>query len=181
MSCLATKGFGLGCKDNIGGIKNLYIGNMSDFATGITFDNTTGEIDGLPTATLYRYALARNSSSANEVGTPDEVNGTTFYAQTITAQLRKLSQEKRNELDNLIRANPIVFVQDVNNSIFVYGRQLGVTFGWTGQTGQAKGDLNGYILNITAEEPLPAEFLEAYTTEPFDNYNGITVTPGQNS
>lgn len=181
MSCLLTKGYTLGCKDALGGIKDIYLGNLSDFATGITFDNVTGEIDGLPTATLYRYQLARNSSSANEVATLDESNGTAFWLQTITAQVRTLSQDKRNELENAARANPIVFVRDVNNKIFVYGRQLGTTFGWTAQTGQAKGDLNGYILNITAEEPEPAEFVEQYTTEPFDNFAGITVTPGENS
>jgi hypothetical protein len=181
MSCLLTKGFTLGCKDVLGGIKDIYLGNLSDFATGITFDNVTGMIDGLPTATLYRYQLARNSSSFNEVATLDEVNGTAFWLQTLTATLRTLSQDKRNELENAARANPIIFVRDVNNKIFVMGRQLGSTFGWTGQTGQAKGDLNGYAINATAEEGEPAEFLEAYTTVPFDNFGGITVTPGENS
>lgn len=181
MSCLLTKGFTLGCKDVLGGIKDFYLGNLSDFATGITFDVTTGKIDGLPTATLYRYQLARNSSSFTEAATLDEVNGTAFWLQTLTANVRTLSQEKRNELENAARANPIVFVRDVNNNIFVMGRQLGSTFAWTGQTGQAKGDLNGYAINATAEEGEPAEFLEAYSTEPFDNFAGITVTPGENS
>ena len=97
--------------------------------------------------------------------------------------MRTLSQDKRNDLENAARANPIIFVRDVNNKIFVMGRQLGSTFGWTAQTGQAKGDLNGYAINATAEEGEPAEFLEAYTTVPFDNagFSGITVTPGENS
>lgn len=181
MPCDLTKGFTLGCKDVLGGIKEIFLGNLNDFYTGITFDATTGKIDALPTATLYRYQLARNSSSFNEVATLDEVNGTAFWLQTLTATLRSLAQDKRNELELAARANPIVFVRDVNDNIFVMGRQLGTTFGWTGQTGQAKGDLNGYAINATAEEAEPAEFLEDYTTEPFDNFAGITVTPGQNS
>lgn len=179
MSCLLTKGYTLDCKESIGGIKDLYIGNRADFLTGITFDNVTGKIDGLPTATLYRFEAPKNIANYSEVATGDEAAGTLFFAQTITSQLWKLDQDKANELYKAAAGNPVIFFRDFNNNIFLMGRQNGTDFRFTSQTGTAKGDLNGYILNATAEEPKPAEQLEAYTTEPFDNFAGITVTPGE--
>jgi hypothetical protein len=47
----------------------------------------------------------------------------------------------------------------------------------TYQSGKAKGDLNGYTLTLTAEEPDQPFFLEAYTSTPFDNFVSITVDP----
>jgi hypothetical protein len=49
----------------------------------------------------------------------------------------------------------------------------------TGQAaaGQARGDFNGYEITMTADEPLPAEKLENFTSVPFDNFADITVSP----
>ena len=169
------------CKDALGGIKEIFLGNWSDFETGITFDNSTDEIDGLPTATLYRYKLARSSSSFSQVDTSNETNRTLFFAQTVTAILGRLSADKRKELWNAAKANPIVFVRDSMDNIWCVGRQEGCTFTTTAQSGTAKGDLNGYNIEITAEEREPAERLESFTTTPFDNFAGITVSPAYSS
>jgi hypothetical protein len=177
MSCLLTQGFLDDCKDAIGGIKEIFLGNWSDFETGITFDGTTGEIDALPTATIYRYKLARSSSSWQEVATINETNRTLFYAQTVTAVVGRMNADKRKELFLASRANPIVFVRDSLDQIWCIGRLEGTTFNTTAQSGTAKGDLNGYNIEIVAEERYPAEKLEAFTDEPFDNFAGITVSP----
>jgi hypothetical protein len=181
MSCLLTQGFLDDCKEALGGIKEIFVGNWGDFDTGITFDNSTGEIDGLPTATLYRYKLARSSSSWQEVATINETNRTRFYAQTVTAVLGRMSAAKRKELMNASAANPIVFVRDSMDNIWCVGRLEGTTFNTTAQSGTAKGDLNGYNIEIVAEERFAAERLESFTTTPFDNFAGITVSPGYNS
>lgn len=181
MSCLLTQGFLDGCKDAAGGIKEILVGNQLDFETGVAFDDTTGEIDELPTTTIYRYKLARNSSSFTEESTADETNRTLFYTQTVNAVLGTLSQTKRNELFNAARANPVVFVRDTMDNIWMVGRLEGTTFNTSAQTGQAKGDLNGYNLTIVAEEREPARRLESFTDEPFDNFPGITVSPAYGS
>lgn len=179
MPCQLTKGFTLDCKEQIGGIKDIYLGNKEDFISGITFDNVTGEIDALPTATVYRFEMPKNVGSFTEVATGDEANGTLFWAQSLTGQVWKLTQERSQELALAAKGNPVIFVRDFQNRIFMMGRTNGTDFRYTGQTGTAKGDLNGYIINATAEEGNFAEMLEAYTTEPFDNFNTITVTPGE--
>ena len=181
MSCLITQGKTLGCKDSLGGIKEFFIGNRNDFITGITIDPSTEEIDGLPTATLYRFEVGRGSSSFTDQGTPDETTGTLFHLQTLNAVIRTLDPATRKNLEAAARATPIIFVRDSNDNILCMGRQEGCTIAVTAQTGQAKGDQNGYSLVCTAEEREPAEHLEAFTSEPFDNFTGITISPSYGS
>jgi hypothetical protein len=100
-----------------------------------------------------------------------------FYAQTVTAVVGRMNADKRKELFLASRANPIVFVRDSLDQIWCVGRLEGTTFNTTAQSGTAKGDLNGYNIEIVAEERYPAEKLEAFTDEPFDNFAGITVSP----
>ena len=47
----------------------------------------------------------------------------------------------------------------------------------TVQSGQQKADLMGYQVTVTAEELSPAVHLEPFTSVPFDNFAGITVSP----
>jgi hypothetical protein len=69
-----------------------------------------------------------------------------------------------------------VFVQDNNDNIFMIGRNDGAEVtAMTTSTGVAKGDLNGYTVTITAEEPNKAYLLEPFTSVPFDNFDDITV------
>ena len=44
-------------------------------------------------------------------------------------------------------------------------------------SGTSTGDLQGYTITFTGDEPESAPFLDAYTTNPFDNFAGITVSP----
>jgi hypothetical protein len=82
------------------------------------------------------------------------------------------------------RAHPLgvkvaVFVRLYDDQIMMIGRTDGafLTAG-TYQSGKAKGDLNGYQITLTAEEPNQPDFLQDYTTYPFDNFvPEITVNP----
>jgi len=81
MACDLTKGFTLGCLEGIGGVKEVLIANYDDFTSGITYDAVTGEIDGLPTATIYRYVPFRNSGSYVETVQKNLETGTLFFSQ----------------------------------------------------------------------------------------------------
>ena len=64
MACNLSTGFELECKDGVGGIQEIFLVALSDMIPAdISFDATTDEIDGLPTATVYRYQLDKNLSS----------------------------------------------------------------------------------------------------------------------
>jgi hypothetical protein len=175
-TCELSAGFGLQCKDGIGGIKAIFIQQHEDFLTGVTADASSEEIDGLPTKTIYQYTLPKHTGMFTEEVASNVENGTIFYTQTVTATFHKLSAPRRKQLELVAKNRLVVFVQDNNDNIWMVGRIDGaeVTAASTA-TGTAKGDLNGYTITFTAEEAHKAYRLESFTSIPFDNFGGITV------
>ena len=177
MACELTAGFNLDCKNTIGGIKAIYLQQHEDFLSGVTIDATSEEVDGLPTKTIYKYICPKHTGSFTEEVASSVENGTIFYTQTITATFFALSAARRKQLELVAKNRLIVFVQDNNDNIWMVGRFDGaeVTAASTA-TGVAKGDLNGYTITFTAEEKNKAYRLESFTSIPFDNFAGITVS-----
>jgi len=175
MACELTAGFLLDCKESIGGIKALYIGNHGDFLSGITTD-LNGYITALPEAKLYKFICPKHTGNFTEEVASSVENGTIFYTQTVTATFFTMTATRRLNLELMAKNRLAVFVQDNNNNIFMIGRMDGaeVTAAST-TTGTAKGDLNGYTITFTAEEKNKAFLLDPYTSIPFDNFVDITV------
>ena len=178
MACELTTGFTLGCLEGIGGVKEVLIANYADFETGITFGGVDGEVDGLPTATIYRYVPFRNSGNYVETVNKNLETGTLFFSQEVAWTFGKLAQDMRNEFLNVAKAKMIVFVRTNDDQILLVGSTEGsqLTAG-TVQSGAQKAYLMGYQVTTTAENLEPAVHLEPFTTVPFDNFAGITVSP----
>lgn len=178
MACELTTGFTLGCLEGIGGVKEVLIANYEDFETGITYGGANGEVDGLPTATIYRYVPFRNSGSYVETVQKNLETGTLFFSQEVGWTFGKLNQDMRNEFLNVAKAKMVVFVRTNDDQILLVGAGEGaqLTAG-TVQSGQQKADLMGYQVTLIAEELSPAVHLEPYTAVPFDNFGSITVSP----
>lgn len=177
MACELTSGLLLNCKDGYAGIQRIWIQQRDDFATGVTIDATTLEVDGLPTATIYPFESEKNKGSFTE--STSSANGGILHTQTVTIVLNKMTAVKRKQLELLAKNRAlVVFVWDKNNKIWMVGRQYGAEVtAIEAVTGAAAADLNGYTITFVAEEPIAAEQLEQYTTEPFDNtgFAGITI------
>jgi len=180
MACLLERGFLLECNEGVGGVKNIYIANWEYFQSGVTIDGATGLIDGLPGAAgsveVFQYQPNRNTGAVTVVPTANLENGTLYYEQTVELTLGKLSNVKKKELENMSKAKLIVFVQLYDDQIVCAGRTDGafLTAG-SYQSGKAKGDLNGYQITLNAQEPGQPDFLEPFTSVPFDNFAGFTV------
>jgi len=176
MACELTAGFTLDCKDTIGGIKAIYLQQHQDFLSGVTIDASSEEVDGLPTASIYKYTCPKHTGSFNEEVASSVENGTIFYTQTVAATFFALSAARRKQLELVAKNRLIVFVQDNNNNIWMVGRMDGAEVtAMTTSTGTAKGDLNGYTITFTAEEAHKAYRLESFSSTPFDNFASITV------
>jgi hypothetical protein len=175
MACELTAGFLLDCKDSIGGIKAIYIGNHSDFLIDVRTD-LSGYIIELPEAKVYKFMTPKHTANFTEEVASSVENGTIFYTQTVTATFFKLTAARRLNLELMAKNRLVVFVQDNNDNIFMIGRNDGAEVtAMTTTTGTAKGDLNGYTITLTAEEPNKAYLLEPYTDVPFSNFVEITV------
>jgi hypothetical protein len=162
MSCDISLGRIEPCKTSNGGLKSVYFVNWGD-ATGYTYDATdTDVIDAVAgTPSAYKYDLKGNSSFEQTI-TSSRENGTTFFEQTLNLTLKKLSIVDHKQIKLLAYGRPQVIVEDNNGSLFYAGLKHGMEVsGGTIVTGAAMGDLSGYTLVLTGQEPVPANFLGA--------------------
>lgn len=181
MSCDITSGFSLGCRDNSGGIKNLYI--LSGSISSIT-DASEGliqEISG--SGEFFKFELFRQTSDFSEAISSTPENGTVFYEQSVNATFFKLQSATRNQVRVLAKNPDLKIIVETNNGsvdgvgrYWLLGEENGVQLlSGTGQTGTAFGDLNGYTLTFTGQEPEPASEVSGSLT---GAVAGITVPAG---
>jgi len=178
--CDITSGFSLACRDNIGGIKNVYI--LSGSVSSVTASaGAISDING--SGVFYKFELPRNVGDFTETPTPSLEAGTVFYSQVVNISLHKLQASIRNQVKVLTQSPALKIVVETNNGtddyegqFFYVGRYRGATVtGGSGTSGTALGDANMYSLTFEAQEPYPAE--EITTTGTLtDALTGITVS-----
>jgi hypothetical protein len=150
MACDLTKGRKEPCKDVVGGLKAVYFTDFGDYGTVTQTDDEITDMTG--TFTAFKYELKGNSSFEQAI-TSSRENGTTFFDQTLTLTLKKLSKEDNKELKLLAYGRPHVAVEDYNGNVFVMGLEHGAEVtGGTVSTGAAMADLSGYTLTLNAQE-----------------------------
>lgn len=177
MACDITSGFALGCRDNTGGIKAIYI--LSGSVSSIT--DTSNEISDISGAgVFYQFDLQRGTSDFTETINGSTENQTVFYEATINAAFAKLQTSTRNQVKVLAQNPDLKIVVETNNDAasekFIYvGRKNGAVLNaGQGQSGTALGDANGYTLTFTAQEPAPADFISGSNLS--SALTGITVS-----
>ena len=197
MACDITRGRLIDCKDQIGGLKAIYIcktynTNISAVATINTTEMTTagfatwsGQSGGA--TTVFKYDLVPNLSSMTVTINSDNANGTTFFTQALSVTLQKIDHDMTNELRLMAYSRAQIFVQDTNDNVFLLGIDNGCHIsGGTVVTGVAKGDMTGYTLELKAEERDPLIWLPATAGAgtakyPFDGLTdeaALTITVG---
>jgi len=180
MACDISSGFQLGCRDNSGGIKSIYI--LSGSVTAIS--DVGGEISSISgDGVFYQFDLTKNTGDFTETPNPSLENGTVFYTQTVNAAFHKLQTSIRNQVKVLAQNPDLKIVVQTNNGtednvgeFFYIGRYRGATLtGGSGTTGTAFGDANQYSLTFEALEPQPAQEIST-TGNLTDALTGITVS-----
>jgi len=177
-TCDITSGFTLGCRDNVGGITNLYIlsGSITTVETA-----SEGLISGITgSGEFFKFELFRQTSDFSEAITSTPENGTVFYEQTVNAVFFKLQSATRNQVKVLAQNPDLKLIVETNNGTvdgvgryWLLGQDRGMQLlSGTGATGTAFGDLNGYTLAFTGQEPNPASEISGSLT---DAMSGITV------
>ena len=158
MSCLISAGKLLGCRDQRGGIKNLFLANYSDYG----FVIAAQELTSLGTlAEVFKYEVKATTNALTETGTSSEDNGTFVNAQSLAVTLPKLSADLQAQVQLICAGRPQVFVEDYNGNIMLIGATNGTMSNCVKQTGGAGGDLSGFQLTITAEESNLSPFLNS--------------------
>jgi len=173
MACNLSQGRQEVCKESIGGLQGVYFIN---YTTGSFTKNANGEVTALPSgSTVYYYELKGTSAYTETVNTSRE-NGTTFFSQELTLNLKKLTNEMTTQLKLMAYGRPQIVVWTNNGDALLVGQDHGADVtGGTIQTGGAMGDLYGYSVTFTGMEQLPASFISgSTTTSPFA---GLSTQP----
>ena len=175
MSCDISHGRLEPCKDVVGGLKNIYVLNYGQYdETDITYDTALGYEDVITAITLtpiapaltsfiYKFELKGTNSFETTI-TSSRENGTTFFEQVLSVQLKKQDGITHKQIKLLSYGRPNIIVETNAGQYFIAGllRGMDVTAG-TISNGTALGDMNGYSLTFTGQEAVPANFLDAQT------------------
>jgi hypothetical protein len=167
--CDITNGRIEQCKDSVSGLKAIYFINYDDLnPDSVTYVGTTDEIaDWTPISAgalqLYKYELKGANSFETTINSSRD-NGTTFFQQTLTIQLKRQDVVTHKNVKLLAYGRPRIVVRTMTDQFFLMGLTQGadVTAG-TVSSGSALGDFNGYNLTFEAMEVSPANFLDVST------------------
>jgi len=182
MACDITSGFSLACRDNTGGIKNIYILSGSTPAITEASEGLISDLSG--TGVFYKFELTKNTGDFTETPTVSLENGTVFYSQDINVAFHKLQSSIRNQVKVLAQNPDLKIVVETNNGVespytgrfFYIGNRRGATLsGGAGATGTAFGDANQYALAFNGMEPEPAEEIQTGDGTLLDALTGYTV------
>ena len=136
-----------------------------------TYNDSTGIVTAKASSVAHDYVSPKNTSSFTQTVNSSIENGTVYYTQVLSLVLNKPVADDIVELTNLAKARLGIVVQDNNDNYFVMGHTRGAELsGGTVATGTAYGDLNGFTLEFTAEEAIPAPFWESTDSN-------LTLTP----
>jgi hypothetical protein len=167
MSCDIANGRLEACKDAISGLLNIYFINYGALNLEDVVYKDTGAnsdvIDSWPAdarVSLYKYELKGANGFEQTIQTSRD-NGTTFFEQVLTVQLKKQDIATHKNVKLLAYGRPRIVVETRDHQYFMAGLDQGcdVTAG-TVSSGTAMGDFNGYNLTFTGMERIPANFLD---------------------
>jgi hypothetical protein len=157
MPCNIIEGFYLGCNDGTGGVKAIYFTEFSNVASITSSSGTISSISMNSGKKFYLYECPPEVAEASQKGSFTVENGTTFYEQSITFNMYKLTAKNRNILRNLIQNKLMAIIQLEDDTYILFGEKRGIyVTSHEDKTGKAMGDHQGSVITLTGKEPLPA-------------------------
>ena len=166
MSCLVLNGRNESCYDSVGGIDAIYFVNRGTYVypTDVTTEVGTDTITGITGITeIFKYEL-RGVNSFDQTQTPSSDNGTNFVAQALTVQLKQLTPTMHKNFKLIAYGRPSVIVKNRMDQFFFMGIEYGASMtAGSIVTGAQMGDMSGYNITLTANERIPANFLNCTT------------------
>ena len=122
MACALTQGYNLDCRNSVAGIKEVHIIEF-DSITAITFAaGVTTLITKATGKKFFKYALIKQTGSAEEQIMVNEENGTLHVQQSIKFPTAKIQASVRNEIMLLAQNRLMMVVVDNNGIGWLYGQ-----------------------------------------------------------
>ena len=174
MACnsIALKGIGLGCKDHMGGIKEVYLIKEADVTEVTVTEGEISEITLKSESKFKTYRFRKGTSQFTSTMTTDEAAGTLSVQTDLALQFSTMETAKRLEIMAMCMDSMKAIVLDSNGKYWFLGYDFPVTASAaTGQTGTNFGDFGGYNVTLTdnsKEFPyeIPASIVEELEITP---------------
>lgn len=154
----------VGCvRNNVGGIKRVYIANHADVASYTVEDGNSGytgstvdqivDITMNSTKTFFTFDTVKETSSFSQTIETNVQNGTFSFTPTVTLIFNKLDADTRNLIQMLSLSLVDVIIEDMNGQLWLIGKDQGLdlTNAEMG-SGVAGTDRNGATLTFTGKE-----------------------------
>lgn len=163
MACTSIiQGYEIDCLDSIGGVDTIYVTEFTNVPQA-NITESSGVISALSCTSgkkFFTLQLRKGNAQVDEKIVPNTENGTLYYEQTITFNLKKMTAALRYTIKTLAVNRLMFIVKDRNGLIKLYGQTTGVDIAEsTISTGKAMGDLNGVTMTFTGMEPQPSSSL----------------------
>lgn len=157
MACTIIEGITLDCRQGAGGIDKIY---LTEFANIASITSSSGTVTAITMASgkkFWEIGVEVEDAQFNEELAASVENGTTFYNQTLTFSVFKMTAKNRNIVRLLAQNRLAVIVKNMDGVYHLLGetRAMHVT-GAASTSGKASGDKNGYNMTLIGKEPLPA-------------------------
>lgn len=180
MACDLSSGRTVGCKDGVGGIISVFIGNYQDMINNSTFADTAGVVTAIAAETFYQFDVRPETSSLTINLQANPTNGTTFFEQNLSLVFQKLDSTDIADIRILCQGRPNIWVQTQDGAIMLLGAEFGMNVtGGSVQSGTAMGDLTGYSIELQGKEKEVYYQATAPTVGdanyPLDNVTGAVV------
>lgn len=157
MACALTTGVTRGCRDAVGGIKEIYITELANKSAITTASGVITAFTLTSGKKFWTYELVRETANFTEEGLASKDNGTRVYNQKLMIKLHKRSSTLNEELKLVLANDCMIIVKDYSGDYWLLGENNGmITEKASFESGTAMGDFNGYTIEATGAETAPA-------------------------
>ena len=163
MSVLTSGRKEIACKDNIGGIRKVFIFPFIDYAYTLIVGTRGQVITSFPATDIYEFAVTGGLMNETINNDDDGI----FYDQSLTFTLKKQDKTTTYELDQLTKYH-IRYIVELNDGRYkIGGLYNGASLEFDSTSGGAKNELNGYNLTIKSEEEWQSSFIDDLSSAGF--------------
>lgn len=151
MACNSIQCISKACGNNVGGIREVYVIDQ-DSVTGVTISTSAHTVTAINTTEDFlQLRINPNTGSFTSEPTIDLVNGSTYYATTISLMFHRREAAKSYALQLLGEGQRLLtFIILDSNGIYWYIQDAQLN-GGTEETGTAKQDGSKYSVTFLAD------------------------------
>ena len=156
MACAISGGYAIDCRDQTGGLDQIFIIDYNDVTDVTDASGLVTDIEKANGKRFYKFEIPQATAEGKDDFTGSTENGTIFFNHEVTLPLNKRDAATRNLILVLAKARVMIVTKDMNGKYTMYGRDFGLWLTTApGSSGIAGGDRNGYILTFSGPQREP--------------------------